>query len=700
MATSPEPQLNTTATRWRFGRIDVLCIILLLLIGSALWLPGLGQRGLWTSGEARAAQVARRMVENNDYVTMRVELFEPDYTVAGIEGEDALKYDPNGKTHVYEHQWRQEVLTKLSAGPLQPDILYRQVITIHKPVFYYWLIALAHDLGMDINNFTVRCFSAVPAILLLIITYLLGCVLYDRRVGILAAIGLATCVQYWWQARICQMDMLLALMMSTVFLLWHIGDHTQRTSVRFASFGAIYAILAAASLMKSFAYMLLAGLIILVYLAIKTIGQYPRSQWLRAYGRRVFQTAKRMHVIGGAVIYLILVVPWFVLIDRATDGQYTREMFFTHMFARAGLMQYGREFEATTDWWFYLLRIWADMFPWVIMIPGAIVQVFRKRCRDTWQSGAYLLSWFIVWFVFFSAMHFRKGEYILPLYPAAMILVAKMLIDFVGDQATDIHLGRAIRSAFVALAIGIVGAAAFAFALTSKGFMDWLTKPRGEDNEPIFGGNLNDITAFNALANFLQTHLAATVTGIVLLVLAMIVAVVLAHRKRAGYAIGLLTAGTAFAMLVGTHVFMDRIVNPLRSQRVFVERIEPHLEKLSSNRRAILFGSEQYEMTYLLPNRFDAVRWVKDAPNVTRSLWAIKSRLATETEPALVVMTREHWGQIVEANAYYAKQYNKADPWVDQFAEVQLGLDDNYNRRHREPLILLQFTPTPAGLKS
>jgi len=640
------------------------------------------------------------MVANSDYVTMRVEVFEPDYTVAGPTGKDALTYEPNGKTHVYEHQWRQQLLTKLSEGPLKPDIPYRQVITIHKPVFYYWLIALAHRAGMEINNFSVRCFSTVPAILLLVVTYLLGSLLYERRVGLLSAIALATCVQFWWQARLCQMDMLLAMLMATMFLLWQIGDRSERKSVRFAAFGTIYALLAAASLMKSFAYMLLAGLIILVYLAIETAGQHPWRQFPRSYCIRVFQTSKRMHVIGGAVIYLILVVPWFVLIHRATDGQYTREMFLTHMFSRAGLMQYGRAFESTTDWWFYLVRIWADLFPWVIMIPGAIVQVFRRRCRDTWQSGAYLLSWLVVWFVFFSAMHFRKNEYILPLYPAAMILVAKMLVDFLRDQATDIHLGRAIRSAFVALAVGVAGAAAFAFALTSEGFMTWLTKPRGNDNKPIFGGNLNDITAFNALADFLRAHLAAMVTGIVLLVLAMIVAVVLAHRKKAGYAIGLLATGTAFAMLIGTHLFMDRIVDSLRSQRVFVERIETYLQELSPSRRAILFGSEQYEMTYLLPNRFDAVRRAQDTANFTMSLWGMKSRLAAESEPALVVMTREHWEQIVAANQHYTKEYNQPDPWVDQFAEVPLGLNDDYNSRHREPLILLKFTPVPSGSKN
>jgi hypothetical protein len=183
------------------------------------------------------------------------------------------------------------------------------------------------------------------------------------------------------------------------------------------------------------------------------------------------------------------------------------------------------------------------------------------------------------------------------------------------------------------------------------------------------------------------------------MVLAMIVAAVLAYRRRTGYAVGLLAAGTALAMLVGTHLLMDSIIDVRRSQRVFVERLQPHLARLAPGRRLILFGSEQYELTYLLPNRFDFVRWVKDAASVTKALWAIKSRLAAETDPTLVVMTREHWEQIVEANKYYARRYKQSDPWVEKFEEIPLGLGD-YDQQHREPLMLLEFRPTTSGSES
>ena len=685
--TTNETSVADSASSWRLGLTDVFWILVLVVAGGLLWLPGLGARGLWTSGEARAAQVARRMVDHADYVTMRQQMREPHLTVAGTDGDDAVTYDPKGKTIVYDHAWRQAVWRRMSEGPLRPEVRYRQLISIHKPVFYYWLIAIAHRLGMEINNASVRCFSTVPAMCLLGVTYLLGCMLYERRVGLVAALMLATCVQFWWQARICQMDMLLALMMASVFLLWYAGDGSTRAGVRFAAFGGAYVLLAAASLMKSFAYMLLAGLIILVFMAVETIVQHPRGRRVRAFGRRIREAMKSMHFFAGLLVYLALVAPWFVLIHLETDGQYTRSMFLHHMFSRAGLAHVGREFEKKTEWWFYLARACVDMFPWVIMLPGAVVQVFRRRCRRTWRSGAYLLVWLVVWLVFFSGMRYRKNEYILPLYPPAMVLAAKMLIDFIRVQAADVRLARAIRLAFAGLAAGVVAAGGFALGLVNEGFLNWVV--------PKFGTNQNDEAALRALADLLAGHLAVTMIVLALLAAAMIVAAALVHIRRPGIALGLLTAGTVTVMLLATNVLMDRVMDPRRSQRLFAERIGPHARGLSRGRRLVLFGSEQQELVYLLPDRFDFVPWV-DAVNPLNTVYALKSRLAAAAVPELVVMEREDWESILAANDYYARRRGQGDPWVDRFSKVPLALGD-YNELHREPLVLLQFTPWPTA---
>lgn len=691
-------QLENRPT-WRLRNVDLGWILLLLVLGGSLWLPGLGHRGVWTSGEARAAQVARRMVASGDYVTQRLQMAEPRLTVVGPEGDEALTYDPDGNTVVYEVHWRRALVQQMSGDaikanpqhpPLRPEIAYEQRITIHKPILYYWLMAAAHRMGMEINAFTIRCFATVPAVLLLVVVYLLGCVLYERWVGLLAAAALATCVQFWWQARICQMDTLLALLMATTFLFWYIGDQSQQARTQRWAFGGVYLLLAAASLLKSFAYLLLAGLVVLVFIAAKTLMQHPRHEWVRAYRQRVWQIMRKMHIFAGAGLYLVLVIPWFVLIHQATDGQYTRQMFLTHMFSRAGLMQYGRELGTTTSWWFYLVRICVDLFPWVIMIPGAIVQVFRKRSRTTRLSSIYLLAWFVVWLLFFSAMPYRKNEYILPLYPAAMILVAKMLVDFIRDQATDIHLGRAIRFAFIGLAVGLVAAGACAVGLLNERFLNWVL--------PKLGTNRNDETALRTAASFFGDHLSLTITILVLLIAAMIAAVLLVQRRRTGTALVVLTAGTTTMLMIGTHVFVDRLIDPRRTQQVFAERLNDVASSFEAgpNKRLILFGTEQHELVYLMPNRFDSVPWVKpNAPFRVDPLYLLRSRLTAASSHALVVMEQEHWKMIRGQAEYLEKTWGEKDPFIHRFTRIPLGLE-RYEQTHREPLMILRYDPASS----
>jgi len=426
--------------------------------------------------------------------------------------------------------------------------------------------------------------------------------------------------------------------------------------------------------------MLLAGLIVLVFLAVEAVVAHLRGQRLRACRTRIRESMRRMHFFAGLVLYLLLVVPWFVLIHLETDGQFTRTIFLRHMFSRAGILEVGRGFENNTHFWFYFARMLVDMFPWVIMLPGAVVQVFRPRCRDTWRSGAYLLVWTAVWLAFFSAMRYRKNEYILPMYPAAMVLAAKMLVDFIRDQASDVHLGRAIRLAFVAVAVGVTAAGAFALALLNRRFFDWVI--------PQFGTNKNDEAALRALADLLHGHLAVAALVLLLLVGAMIAAAVLVHRRRTGAALALLTGGTAVVMLLATHVLMDRIIDPRRSQRTFAAAVEAKAHELAAGTRLILFATEQHELVYLLPDRFDSVPGVKGAAGLKR-LFALKSRLAAAENPTFVVMENRLWGLIVGT----MRVQDLHDPYIDRLEPVTLPGWDEYARDHRKPLVLLRYRP-------
>jgi len=691
----------TEVKRWTLTGRDVWVCVALVLAGAALWLPGLGRRGLWTPGEARVGQVARQMVTSSDFVTMRLEVNEPHLTVASSTPDT---YDPEGDQAVYLSGQRRELLWKLSDGPLRPELVYKPRITIHKPVFYYWLVAMpARWLGMPINALTLRCFAAVPAILLLPLTYLFGCTLYGRRSGLIGAVALATCVHFYWTARVSQMDTLLTLLVTLSIACWYWGYRSERRSVSLSCFLVFYVSLAAASLTKSFAYMLLVGLIVLVWLAAEYWTDGRRG--IGGFARHVWHVMRRMHIGSGLVLYLVLVVPWFYAIHVRTDGQYTAEMFGRHMFARAGLVEYGQEFENDTDWWFYLPRMFADLFPWIIMVPGALVHIFRARTRATQTQSLLLFCWFGVWLLFFSTISYRKNDYIMPLYPAAMLLVGKLLADHSRFGLADPAMNRAIRAGFVGIVVALVVMSAFGLALLAPSFENWLTTSSVPGlGEPLFGGNRNDTVAFEVLGFFGREHLATAIGGITLLVTLGVGCAVLELRRHTLWAFGLLAAATAVTMLVATHLFMDRLIDPFRSQRQIATALARLAPEQDSRTHVLLMHTEQHELAFLLPNRLDSVPAVlsprEDEDWTPRLLFALRSRLAAlEGHRILVVMERDAWERLKSEQIKRQRGDQLLEIYDVPLQEIDIKLPAYDLDLHREPLIILEVTSlTGLGL--
>ncbi len=721
----PQPERRVGLSDWQFRKPDVLACVALLLLGSLLWLPGLGTRGLWTSGEARAVQHARRMVQTGDWVPMTLQKREPVLMVdpnSGTPGSFLVGWDEwptklsygDGAVLALEEEWRDSVHLYVERNDLGAQVRYGHPPQIHKPVFFYWLVAAGYWLGLPMDgpwtNAVIRGFSTVPAILLLPVVYLMGCLFYDRLAGLIGSVVLATCVEYFWIARVAKMDMTLTFLFGVAFLLWYLNHRGIRP--RLCSL-AIFVILGCAALMKSLAYFFLPGLIVLVYLLVEQIGERGFREGLRQWPGQILQAARRMHFVVGVLIVLAIWLPWHVLIHIETDGQFTREMFLRHNLARAGLIEYGKEFGTTTNPAFYLGRLFVDLLPWWIMLPGAIVHVCRPRCRPFWRQGAYLLVCSTIWFLFFSALHYRKEEYILPMYPAVVLLIGKLLADWVrspagghiswrvfadatrvglawmvGKQTTtadpneavegDLRLTIAVRIASIVMAVAVGLAGAFVLLIMSEGVRRFLfTFPDASD--PWIGTNEHDRTAFETAGMFLRQHIHVVVVFGGGVVAAMIAAAVMVFRKRPGVAIALWTVTMAVALSAVVHVFQDRVLDPYRSQRALAERIEEVIAETGPETRMILFGAEEHELTMLMPEQFDAI------PRFRFGM--LRGRVAALSDhPVLILLPRADY-----ANKSIFGRFSWGDLY-GAFEEVPTNMP-RYDRGHNDALVILRVKP-------
>lgn len=126
-------------------------------------------------------------------------------------------------------------------------------------------------------------------------------------------------------------------------------------------------------------------------------------------------------VFAAIAIFLVLVLPWHIAEWRA-QPDFLRVYFYENHFQRAaaGIYGHGRPF------WFYLPVLVCASFPFIIFFPRAWYAELKALWRK--DSGREITGIFFVWttmvFLFFSASVSKLPDYILPVLPGVMMLVA------------------------------------------------------------------------------------------------------------------------------------------------------------------------------------------------------------------------------------------------------------------------------------
>jgi 4-amino-4-deoxy-L-arabinose transferase-like glycosyltransferase len=331
---------------------------LLLAFCGFLFFYGLGAFGLLGADEPRYAQVAREMLQRSDWVT--------------------------------------------------PTLLGKP--WLEKPVLYYWEAMLSFR-AAGVTDWAARVPSAVDAAMLIVAVYFF---LRRFRPGseLDGALIAASCAGVVGFARAAATDMPLAACFSIALLAWY----AWRESGSRIYLAAFYVFLALATLAKGPVAPALAGVIILLFIALKRDWQaIPGTLW-----------------IPGILLYFLVTLPWYVAV-QLRNPEFFRVFILEHNLARFSQDAYHHR----QPFWFYLPVFLLAMMPWAVVFLAALVE----RVRLIWSEGKeaysgtdtddswalFLLIWAFVPVLFFSASQSKLPGYILPAVPAGALLVADYL---------------------------------------------------------------------------------------------------------------------------------------------------------------------------------------------------------------------------------------------------------------------------------
>lgn len=323
---------------------------LLVALGAALYLPGLGAEILRHPLEARYALAAREMVRGGPLLV----------------------------AHLF--------------GDIYPD----------KPPLYFWATALLGWLdGGRIGEATARLPAAAAGIAGLLLVARLGADLFGGRAGLLAACVLGTSNLFFWYARQGHPDQFLTafVTLACLGLWWTLAAPDGHTGWGWTVLA--YAAMALGVLSK--------GLLGLVVPLLAGVTYAVLSGRLRA-------VPARLRLLPGLGVCLAIVLAWY---GPAVLRYGTRYLYETLVHQQ--MVRYARAWDHAAPWHYYFGEFPAGFFPWVLFLPGALV--LGWRARRSAPALLFPLGWFVAGFVFYSLSTGKRGAYLLPLYPAAALLV-------------------------------------------------------------------------------------------------------------------------------------------------------------------------------------------------------------------------------------------------------------------------------------
>lgn len=311
-----------------------------------------------------------------------------------------------------------------------------------KPLLMHWLAALLALLFGGVNEWTVRLPSAVFAIAGVVACYWYVRCLFDARSGLIAALILATTIQYLQAGSGARVDMTLTFFMEVAFFefLMMAEGLTRRKIL-------LYVALAMAVLTKGPVAVVLPGAVALVWII---------TQWR-------WRVLTNIGLGRGVVIVLVLAGWWYVAATIVGGWAFIDKQILAENFLR---FTGGASFHQGHVHRFYFLELalMGGFMPWTPFLALVLVRAARAPRKMT-PRLIYLLVWLAVVLLFYSLAHSKRGVYLLALYPALAAIIALYLSDAIDSAGESAAMVNFFSPAYGAV-IAIVGAGAlFGLAL-------------------------------------------------------------------------------------------------------------------------------------------------------------------------------------------------------------------------------------------
>jgi hypothetical protein len=137
---------------------------------------------------------------------------------------------------------------------------------------------------------------------------------------------------------------------------------------------------------------------------------------------------RKMRLMRGMLLFLVIVLLWYLPAVISGGKAYLQETLFKHT-----VDAYTKGWTHVQPFYYYFLNFPVDFLPWTLFLPALIYFKISTRKEGIGREFLFVLVWFVSIFLFFSFSKGKRPIYLLPLYPAASVMVANFWDHYISN---------------------------------------------------------------------------------------------------------------------------------------------------------------------------------------------------------------------------------------------------------------------------
>lgn len=318
-----------------------------------------------------------------------------------------------------------------------------------KPPLYFWQECLSFALWGKIDEWSARFPVALLGFIFSFVVYFTSRKRVNRRFGVFTSVILATSLEFIMLAKYAILDIVLTFYIGLALIVYFQTFFCNENHKKF----------------YWWAFYLFSGLAVMAKGIPGFIIPFGIVFFTSIYTKSFKQIFKPLYIIPGILIFMLIVLPWHIIMLNKYNPEFFNEYIIKHHLHRF-LNTENNEIGRKQPFYYYFIVILWGFIPWIFSTLAVFWEKFKSvfesiskqdivsKSREYFDFNkmdnvhkSLTLCWIAIIFIFlfFSSSSTKLITYILPIYYPLAIVAGHFWEDYVSKKAHENYINATVK---------------------------------------------------------------------------------------------------------------------------------------------------------------------------------------------------------------------------------------------------------------